>query len=59
MPILIPDGTPVVTATNKLVVDAHSLPPGVYRVTLVVEDASGVKSAPSTILIRITPKATG
>jgi hypothetical protein len=56
MPVLIPDRPPIVTATNKLIVDAHSLPPGVYQVTLVVEDASGVKSAPSTILIRITPR---
>jgi hypothetical protein len=56
MAVLVPDQPPVVTASNKLVVDAHSLPPGVYKVTLVVEDTNGVKSAPSTILIRITPR---
>jgi hypothetical protein len=53
---LIPDQPPVVTAANKLVVDPHTLAPGVYQVTLVVEDANGVKSTPSTILIRITPR---
>jgi hypothetical protein len=51
---LVPGNPPVVTNTPKFVVDAGSLPPGSYKFTLVVEDASGVKSPPSTITIRVT-----
>lgn len=49
---------PQTTTTQTITVDAGSLQPGTYTFQLVVQDATGRKSAPASVTVTVTSPLT-